>query len=72
MDGDGEGGGRGGDDEVFSLEVREGDDAALVLFGAEREAWRTRRSVADAVFLYDYCRGRRVVLDGRVVGDGER
>lgn len=47
-----------------SLEVRVGDAADLVLFGAEREEWRTRRSVAEAVYLHDAGRGRKGFLGG--------
>lgn len=45
--------------DVTGLEVKAGGKE-FVLFEAEREAWRTRRSVAEAVWLYDHCRGRRV------------
>ncbi|KAK5126140.1 hypothetical protein LTR85_011495 [Meristemomyces frigidus] len=75
--GDGQGEGGGGDaqdgdakDEGSAYcgsEVREGDAGDLVLFGAEEEEWRTRRSVAEAVYLYDHCRARRAFLDGKVV-----
>ncbi|KAK4891888.1 hypothetical protein LTR27_009587 [Elasticomyces elasticus] len=54
-------------DDYVSLRLREGDGASLVLFGHE-EGWRTRKSVAEAVYLYDHCRSRRSFLDGRMVG----
>ncbi|KAI7172920.1 hypothetical protein KC324_g10607, partial [Hortaea werneckii] len=48
------------------LEVGSGERALLV-WGAEEVEWRTRKSVAEVVFLYDGCSGRRVVRSGRVV-----
>jgi cytosine/adenosine deaminase-related metal-dependent hydrolase len=45
-------------------ELCEGDKADLVVFGSEKDAWRTRRSVSEAVYLYDHCRGRRAMLGG--------
>lgn len=46
-------------------EVREGDRADLLMFGSEQEAWRTRREVSEAVYLYDHCKGRSAWLEGR-------
>ncbi|KAI7663284.1 Metallo-dependent hydrolase [Hortaea werneckii] len=57
-----EGGGGGG----RGLEVGEGERDLLV-WGTEEVEWRTRKSVAEVVFLYDGCRGRRVVRSGRIV-----
>ncbi|KAK5705628.1 hypothetical protein LTR17_021494 [Elasticomyces elasticus] len=54
-------------DGYVSLRLEEGDGASLVLFGHE-EGWRTRKSVAEAVYLYDHCRSRRSYLDGKMVG----
>ncbi|KAK5134576.1 hypothetical protein LTR08_006362 [Meristemomyces frigidus] len=54
-----------GDDDM-TLGVRQGD-SALLLFGAEKEAWRTRKNVAEAVYLYDRCRDRQVFLDGKKI-----
>lgn len=45
--------------------VREGDVADLVVFGSEREAWRTRKEVSEAVYLYDHGRERKGMLAGR-------
>lgn len=57
---------RGREDE--GSELSKGVASDLVLFGAdERYAWRTRRSVSEAVWLYDCCRGRRGVLGGKLV-----
>ncbi|KAK5693063.1 hypothetical protein LTR97_010539 [Elasticomyces elasticus] len=53
-------------DDYVSLRSREGDGASLVLLGHE-EGWRTRKSVAEAVYLYDHCRSRRSFLDGKMV-----
>ena len=53
-------------DARVGTEVREGDRADLVMFGSEKEAWRTRRSVSEAVYLYDHCRGRKAMLGGSV------
>jgi len=50
-----------------SLRLREGDEASLLLFGHEKVAWRTRKTVAEAVYFYDHCRGRRSFLDGKEV-----
>ena len=46
------------------LTIREGQSADLVLFATEREDWRTRKSIAEAVYLYDHCQGRRAFLKG--------
>ncbi|KAK6432030.1 hypothetical protein LTR95_011802 [Oleoguttula sp. CCFEE 5521] len=46
-------------------EVRVGDAADVLLFGSEKDGWRTRKSVAEAVYLYDCCRGRRGFLGGK-------
>ncbi|KAI7543452.1 Metallo-dependent hydrolase [Hortaea werneckii] len=48
------------------LEVGRGERDLLV-WGAEEVEWRTRKSVAEVVFLYDGCSGRRVVRSGRIV-----
>ncbi|KAI7155739.1 Metallo-dependent hydrolase [Hortaea werneckii] len=39
----------------------------LLVWGAEEVEWRTRKSVAEVVFLYDGCSGRRVVRSGKLV-----
>ncbi|KAK5175869.1 uncharacterized protein LTR77_001009 [Saxophila tyrrhenica] len=48
-----------------SLELKTGDEANLLLFGSEKEDWRTRRSISEAVYLYDHMRGRTGFLNGR-------
>ena len=53
-----------------SVQIKVGDPADLVLFGTEKEEWRTRKNVAEAVYLYDRCRGRRAFLGG-VLTNGE-
>ena len=53
-------------DARVGTEVREGDRADLVMFGSEKEAWRTRRSVSEVVYLYDHCRGRKAMFEGFV------
>ncbi|KAK0282484.1 hypothetical protein LTR35_006952 [Friedmanniomyces endolithicus] len=60
-------GGSGEGEKDGSLRLREGDEASLLLFGDEKVAWRTRRTVAEAVYFYDHCRGRRSFLDGKEV-----
>ncbi|KAK1809822.1 hypothetical protein LTR12_015812 [Friedmanniomyces endolithicus] len=50
-----------------NLGLREGAEASLLLFGHEKVAWRTRKTVAEAVYFYDHCRGRRSFLDGKEV-----
>ena len=57
--------GLGRGDGRVDTEVREGDEADLVLFASEKCAWRTRREVSEAVYLYDHCKGRSVVSGGR-------
>lgn len=49
------------------LEIRNGDDADLLLFGSEDSQWRTRRSASEAVYLYDHCKGRKAVSEGKLV-----
>ncbi|KAI7240538.1 Metallo-dependent hydrolase [Hortaea werneckii] len=49
------------------LEVGKGERDLLV-WGAEEVEWRTRKSVAEVVFLYDGCRGRKMVRSGKLVG----
>jgi cytosine/adenosine deaminase-related metal-dependent hydrolase len=51
-------------DARVGTELCEGDKADLVVFGSEKDAWRTRRSVSEAVYLYDHCRGRKAMLGG--------
>ena len=53
-------------DRVMALDLKEGDDANLVLFGEGQGNWSTRRSVAEAVYLYDHGRRRVACLDGRI------
>lgn len=44
------------------LEVRIGDRAELLIFKADESEWRVRRSISEAVYLYDHCSSRRSVL----------
>jgi hypothetical protein len=53
-------------DARTGTELREGDMADLVIFGSEKDSWRTRRSVSEAVYLYDHCRGRKAMFEGLV------
>lgn len=48
------------------LEVGKGERDLLV-WGADEVEWRTRKSMAEVVYLYDHCRGRRVVRSGKLV-----
>ncbi|KAF2480127.1 hypothetical protein BDY17DRAFT_303272 [Neohortaea acidophila] len=50
-----------------SLEFREGSWADLLLFASEQPEWRTRKSVADSIYLYDRCHGRVSIVRGRRV-----
>jgi cytosine/adenosine deaminase-related metal-dependent hydrolase len=59
-------GGEEAKDARVGTELREGDKADLVIFGSEKDSWRTRRSVSEAVYLYDHCRGRKAVFEGLV------
>lgn len=45
-----------------SLNLKSGDAANLLLFGSEEQAWRTRRSISEVVYLYDHARDRRAYL----------
>ena len=56
--------GLGRGDKRVDTHIREGDEADLLLFGSEKHAWRTRREVSEAVYLYDGCK-RSVVSGGR-------
>jgi cytosine/adenosine deaminase-related metal-dependent hydrolase len=49
-------------DDVSALQLRPGNDGSLLLFGSEEPAWRTRRSIAEVVYLYDHARDRRAFL----------
>lgn len=63
------------------LEVRVGDVADFVIFGADtplekgvrevdqERGWRVRRRVEEVVWFYDQGRGRRGILGGRLVGN---
>lgn len=53
-------------DARVGTELREGDKADLVIFGSEKDSWRTRQSVSEAVYLYDHCRGRKAMFEGLV------
>ncbi|KAH9828091.1 Metallo-dependent hydrolase [Teratosphaeria destructans] len=58
--------GMGREDGSVDLGVKEGD-GGFVVFGEDAVAeWRTRRSVAEAVYLHDHCQGRRGVVNGRL------
>jgi cytosine/adenosine deaminase-related metal-dependent hydrolase len=60
--------GLGRGDKRVDTELREGDEADLLLFGSEKHDWRTRREVSEAVYLYDRCKGRSVISGGQHVG----
>ena len=53
-------------DARVGTDLREGDKADLVIFGVEKDSWRTRRSVSETVYLYDHCRGRKAMFEGLV------
>lgn len=46
------------------LNIQEGDAANLVLFGSHESGWRSKKSVSEAVYLYEHCQGRRTFLAG--------
>lgn len=63
--------------EDVNLCIRKGDDADLVLFAGHESGqaqWRSRKSVSEAVYLYDHCQGRTAFLAGSLTGfkDGPR
>ncbi|KAM0718649.1 hypothetical protein Q7P37_005720 [Cladosporium fusiforme] len=47
--------------------IRTGDAADVLLFASEKSDWRTRRSVSEAVYLYDHGKGRRALFEGRYI-----
>ena len=49
-------------ERASSLQMKPGDPGSLLLFGSEEQSWRTRRSVAEVVYLYDHARDRRAYL----------
>lgn len=51
------------------LGLSEGDKADLVLFGTEHEEWRTRKTISEAVYLYDGTKGREGYLAGKQISD---
>lgn len=59
--------GKDGQQETMGVELKEGDKADVVLFGSDKQDWRTRRTVSEAVWLYDQSRGRRGLLGGTAV-----
>lgn len=56
-----------GTQENIGLAVTPGARADLVLFSAERNNWHARRSISEAVYLYDHCQHRRVFTRGRLI-----
>lgn len=55
-----------GSGKDVSLDVK-GGDSSLLVFGSETEKWRTRSFVSETVYMYDHCRGRKVVSGGRII-----
>lgn len=58
------------DNADVDLQVKVGDDADLMIFARGEEPhqqWCTRQSASEAVYLYDYCQGRRVIANGKVI-----
>lgn len=49
-------------DKTPTLQLRRRKDGSLLLFGSEEPSWRTRRSIAEVVYLYDHARDRRAYL----------
>ncbi|KAF2169416.1 hypothetical protein M409DRAFT_65089 [Zasmidium cellare ATCC 36951] len=53
----------------MDVNIQVGDKADLVLLrgcGAGQAQWRTRKSVSEAVYLYDHCQSRRTFLAGEI------
>lgn len=53
------------------LGMREDDEADFVLLGGcdpGQAEWQSRKSVSEAVYLYDHCQGRRAFLAGNLLG----
>jgi cytosine/adenosine deaminase-related metal-dependent hydrolase len=60
----------GEDREGRLLELKEGATADIILFGCDKEDWRSRRSIAEVVYLYDHCRDR--MMPGTSIPAGKR
>lgn len=50
-----------------NLDMAEGKEADLVIFGKEKIDWRTRKSISESVYLHDGGKGRRVIKNGVLV-----
>ena len=53
----------------FELDIKVGDDADFVLLGTHQDPndqWRTRKTVSEAVYLYDHGMGRRALRNGKL------
>ncbi|KAF7188012.1 Cytosine deaminase [Pseudocercospora fuligena] len=51
-------------------QIREDDVADFVLFAGTDEAknaWKTRQSLSESVYLYDSCQGRKSIFGGRLI-----
>ncbi|KAL1585172.1 hypothetical protein WHR41_06475 [Cladosporium halotolerans] len=57
------------EDSRVDTAIHEGDKADLLLFGSDKEEWRTRASVSEAIYLHDQGRGRRAMLEGRLANE---
>ena len=51
-------------DARVGTELQRGDKADLVMFGSEKDSWRTRRSISETVYLHDHSRGRKAMFGG--------
>ncbi|KAI5358141.1 Putative metal-dependent hydrolase [Septoria linicola] len=51
-------------EQTNGLAVESGDQANLVVFERADQDWHTRKSVSEAVYLYDHCQGRTSFLGG--------
>lgn len=53
------------DGQNGGLEIKVGQKADLLLFGREGVEWRTRRTVKEAIYLYDAGKGRKAWCSGQ-------
>jgi len=56
------------DGDDVSLDIRPEDPADVLLFSgsSDRNDWQARKTVSEAVYLYDSCQGRRLIASGKI------
>lgn len=59
------------EEDLMTLAITKGVKADLVLFKREKAEWTARKSISEAVYLYDGGKGRRVLKSGVLIGAGD-